>query len=147
MIFLAHRPSLDAYWRAIILFGRNSAAYRFALGFALLDCVQRQLTFVTLEDLAPAFTRTLIEHLKSNGRQGTAASSRFLTACRKFISGEMSEADLHAQTVRLAFVNVIDAFHVVNQGDIDRRFFVDERKTRGGIVLALIEKRANLNRC
>jgi 5-methylcytosine-specific restriction endonuclease McrA len=38
-------------------------------------------------------------------------------------------------TVRLGFVNVIDAFHVVNQGDTPVRFFNDDRKTRGGITL------------
>ena len=38
-------------------------------------------------------------------------------------------------TVRLGFVNVIDAFHVVNQGDTPVRFFNDDRKSRGGITL------------
>ena len=38
----AHQPSLDAYWRAIILFGRHPAAYKFALGSTLQQCVQRQ---------------------------------------------------------------------------------------------------------
>ena len=38
-------------------------------------------------------------------------------------------------TARLGFVNVIDAFHVVNQGDTPVRFFIDDRKTRGGITL------------
>jgi 5-methylcytosine-specific restriction endonuclease McrA len=38
-------------------------------------------------------------------------------------------------TVRLGFLNVIDAFHIVNQGDTPVRFFNDERKTRGGITL------------
>jgi hypothetical protein len=30
---------------------------------------------------------------------------------------------------------VIDAFHVVNRAPIPERFFVDERKTRDGIVI------------
>jgi len=38
-------------------------------------------------------------------------------------------------TVRRGFVNVIDAFHVVNQGDTPVRFFNDDRKARGGITL------------
>jgi hypothetical protein len=32
-------PSLDNYWRAIILFGRNVASYKFALGKSLLEMV------------------------------------------------------------------------------------------------------------
>jgi hypothetical protein len=35
--------------------------------------------------------------------------------------------------VQLGFVNVIEAFHVVNQSPIPRQFFLDERKTGGGI--------------
>jgi hypothetical protein len=134
-LFVASQPSLDAYWRAIILFGRNSAAYKFALGQALLGCVQRQQTFVTLEDLAPAFARAVTDHLKANDRQGTSGSSRFLTVCRDFNAGKLTESELHTHTVKLGFVNVIDAFHVVNQGEVEKRFFVDERKTRGGITL------------
>ena len=37
--------------------------------------------------------------------------------------------------MRLGFVNVIDALHVVNQGDTPVRFFNDDRKARGGITL------------
>ena len=135
MTFLAHQPSLDAYWRAIILFGRNSAAYKFALGSALLECVRRQQTFVKLEDLAPRFAKAVTDHLKGSDRQGTSTSSRFLTACRQFNEKKITETDLQAATVKFGFANVIDAFHVVNQGEIEKRFFVDERKTRGGIVL------------
>src|SRR4030095_3016186 len=34
--FTEVRPTLDNYWRAIILFGRNVASYKFALGKSLL---------------------------------------------------------------------------------------------------------------
>lgn len=34
--FQQEYPSLDSYWRAVILFGRNVATYKFALGKALL---------------------------------------------------------------------------------------------------------------
>jgi hypothetical protein len=35
----------------------------------------------------------------------------------------------------LGFNNVIDAFHIVNRGEIPIRFFIDERKAGGGIRL------------
>jgi hypothetical protein len=38
-----------------------------------------------------------------------------------------------SQTARLSSVNVIDAFHNVNQAEVRVRFIVDERATRGGI--------------
>jgi hypothetical protein len=39
------------------------------------------------------------------------------------------------QMAKLGFNNVIDAFHIVNRGEIPIRFFVDDRKSGGGIRL------------
>jgi hypothetical protein len=33
-------PSLDNYWRSIILFGQNVASYKFALAKSLFDTAQ-----------------------------------------------------------------------------------------------------------
>ena len=59
-------------------------------------------------------------------------SGRSRSAARRS-RGELSETQLIEQTVRLGFNNVIDAFNVVNRGEIPMRFFVDERRgsTRG----------------
>ena len=40
-VFERTAPSLNIYWRPIILFGRNVASYKFALGQSLLDLVSR----------------------------------------------------------------------------------------------------------
>jgi hypothetical protein len=40
--FIETRPSLDSCWRSIILFGRNVASYKFALGRSLLDLASEQ---------------------------------------------------------------------------------------------------------
>jgi hypothetical protein len=50
--FINIDPTLDAYWRAIILFGRNSASYKFALGKGLLEIAYAEKTFITLDELA-----------------------------------------------------------------------------------------------
>ena len=76
-IFTDTRPTLDNYWRAVILFGQNVASYKFALGQALLELTDREHTFITLEELAEPFSRHLIEHLKSGKKQITSKSSRF----------------------------------------------------------------------
>lgn len=47
--FMETAPSLESYWRAIILFGRNVASYKFALAKSLLDI---QESSIALEDLA-----------------------------------------------------------------------------------------------
>ena len=133
--FVQANPTTDAYWRAIILFGKNSASYKFALGKTLLELARQEKTFVTLEELAEPYARHLVEHLRRMDRQGTSTSSKFLKSCRQFASGELSKDRLLERTARSGFVNVIEAFHNVNQSEIPTRFFSDERTTRGGIAL------------
>jgi hypothetical protein len=127
--FIKVKPSLDNYWRAIILFGRNVASYKFALGKSLLEAAQAGKSFVPLADLATPFARHVAEHLRRADKQATSGSSRFLETCRRFNRGELSEEALAEATVRLGFNNVIDAFHVVSNGDIPVRFFADERSS------------------
>ena len=133
--FIQTNPTADAYWRSVILFGKNSASYKFALGKSLLEVANQDKTFISLEDLAEPYALNLVDHLQKSDRQGTSPSSRFLEVCRKFSNGEIAKDELLAQTTRLGFANVIDAFHNVNQAEIPMRFFVDERGTRGGISL------------
>jgi hypothetical protein len=46
--FVETSPTSDAYWRSVILFGSNSASYKFALGKALLKIADQDKTFVSL---------------------------------------------------------------------------------------------------
>ena len=126
--FTETTPSLEDFWRSIILFGRNVASYKFALGKSLLELADQDGDQVPLDELAVPFARHLCEHLKLSDKQGTSAQSRFLDACRAYNRGELTETQLIEQTARLGFNNVIDAFHVVNQGDVPVRFFIDERR-------------------
>lgn len=50
--FIEQTPTLDSYWRSIILFGRNTASYKFAMAKSLLDLASKESNFVTLEELA-----------------------------------------------------------------------------------------------
>lgn len=122
-------------WRSIVLYGRNVASYKFALAKSLLELSQAEKEAVLLEDLAVPFARHLCEHLQLVDRQGTFASSRFLDACRYFNAGVISEDELRDSTTLLGFNNVIDAFHVVGSGDVETRFFIDERSSTGSIRL------------
>ena len=135
-VFEDTHPSLENYWRAVILFGRNVASYKFALGQTLLEFAGAGKTIVSLEELAEPFSRHLIAHLKESPKQTTSSSSRFLDACRKHAEGEISRDRLIGETVKLGFNNVIDAFHIVGGGDIPVRFYEDRRGDRsGGIEL------------
>jgi 5-methylcytosine-specific restriction endonuclease McrA len=134
MDFTANDPTLESYWRAIILFGRNSASYKFALAKSLIELSGRSGSdLITLEQLAEPFSRNLCEHLQLADKQGTRSSGKFLETCRQFNHEQVSKDVLMEQTTKLGFVNVIDAFHVVNNVDVPERFFIDERKQSKGI--------------
>lgn len=115
--------SLESQWRAIILFGKNSATYKFAFGKALLQLASEETNSVTLKDLAPIFVDSILQHLKQNDKQGTSTSSTFLNACRKYNKGEISYEELIDMTEKQGFVNVIDAFQNVNGGIIPNKFY------------------------
>jgi hypothetical protein len=135
MPFIEAHPTREDYWRSVILFGRNVASYKFALAKALLELAANDPNFIRLDELAIPFSRHVAEHLARVDKQATSSSSRFLEACRQFNCGGLDQDALVRQTVALGFQNVIDAFHVVNKESIPIRFFVDERKQRGGIVI------------
>ncbi len=127
-------PALENYWRAIILFGRNTASYKFALAKSLYD-VNPSSELIKLNELAYHFSKHLTEHLSHSEKQGTFTNSNFINYCLAFNRKEISEAELIEQTVRLGFQNVIDAFHNVHGSEVPHRFFIDERRENAGIRL------------
>ncbi len=133
--FYEIEPSLENLWRAIILFGRNVASYKFALAKALYDLGESEKTILTLDDLAVRYSAHICEHLKRNDKQGTSEKSTFLEACRSYNSERISHDELIRATVEHGFNNVIDAFHNVHGREVAARFFLDERKTNRGIRL------------
>lgn len=119
-----HRDlSLESQWRSIILFGKNTATYKFAFAKALLEVVSKEKTVVTLDDLAPTFVKSIVDHLKLHDKQGSFSSSTFLDSCRDYINGKITQSQLHDSTVKLGFVNVVDAFQNVNGQVVPARFY------------------------
>ena len=117
--------SLESQWRAIILFGKNSATYKFAFGKALLQLASKETNSVTLKDLSPLYVDSILQHLKQNDKQGNSSSSLFLNSCRKYNKNEITYDNLLDITEKHGFVNVIDAFQNVN-GDIVPNKFYDK---------------------
>jgi hypothetical protein len=126
--FTESTPTLENFWRSIILFGRNVASYKFALGKSLLELADQGSDEVSLAELAAPFAHQVCEHLKLSDKQSTSSRSQFLDTCRAYNREELSETELIERTAKLGFNNVIDAFHVVNQGEVPVRFFLDERR-------------------
>ena len=135
MEFFQVDPSLENYWRSIILFGRNVASYKFALAKSLYEMTAQTNELVTLEQLAEPFSRHLCNHLAHSPKQIISKSSKFISACSSFNDDVLSKDELISTTTRLGFANVIDAFHNVNNAEIEQRFFIDERKQSKGIRL------------
>jgi len=126
--FQINDPSLESQWRALILFGKNSATYKFAFAKSLLELVDKETTTISLSDLAEPFSRQITEHLKVNDKQGNSNSSKFLNSCREFNEGKLSKEDLLSTTEKLGFVNVIDAFQNVSGGQIPDLFYEKDFK-------------------
>lgn len=97
-------------FRAIILYGQNTASYKFAFGQSLLELSKSGKNFVSLDELARPFSRHIIEHLKSGKRQTVTASSKFLYGCQLYIDGKIDEDELFDVTKKFGFKYVIDAF-------------------------------------
>ena len=121
--FQINDPSLESQWRALILFGRNSATYKFAFAKSLLELIKNETTSISISELAIPFARNITEHLKESDKQGNSNSSKFLDYCREFNSGVISESELFSHTERLGFVNVVDAFQNINGGQIPDIFY------------------------
>jgi 5-methylcytosine-specific restriction endonuclease McrA len=133
--FFENDPTLQSYWRSIVLYGKNVASYKFALAKSLIDLKERSDDLIKLEDLAIPFSKHLCDHLKHNDKQITATKSKFLDTCRKFNSDQVDLDELIQTTKKIGFNNVIDAFHIVNGSAIPKNFYIDERKESGGIRL------------
>jgi hypothetical protein len=121
--FQINDPSLESQWRAIILFGKNSATYKFAFAKSLLGLIEKEKTNISLDELAIPFANSIVEHLKNSDKQGSAGSSKFLAGCRDFINEKISKEDLYNLTEKYGFVNVVNAFQNVNGGIIPDPFY------------------------
>jgi hypothetical protein len=62
--FQINDPSLESQWRAIILFGKNSATYKFAFAKSLLGLIEQEKAKISLDELAIPFANSIVEHLK-----------------------------------------------------------------------------------
>ena len=78
-------PTLENYWRGVILFGLNVASYKFALGKSLLDLSKRDSDFVSLQDLGERFSFHIAQHVKTHPKQSTRKDPvKFFELCKQF---------------------------------------------------------------
>ena len=132
--FLGNDPTLEDYWRSLILFGRNVACYKLALGKSLLELAPQEKTVITLDELAEPYSRYVVEHLKQcdTQSQSTKTPYPFLEACRQFRDHEITNERLIEITAREGFKVVLNKFHNLSFGESPIKFY---EKTKGGIIL------------
>ena len=128
-------PSLESYWRSLILFGRNTATYKFALAESLFDFAHEGITRVGLDELAVPFSEHTCKHLEVASRQSTGNPGPFLEACSLYNDGKISHDKLIDTTSSEAFKYVLDRFHAVGGQDIPVTFY---EKTGTGAKRELI---------
>ena len=125
--------TIETHWRSIVLLGKNTASYKFALAKTLLE-YPRHHSLIRIDELALPFALNICEHLKLSNKQHTGSTNSFLDECRKFNLKEISENDLREASIKNGFTYVIDAFHNV-VGGVSPKFFDDNRKNDNGIIL------------
>lgn len=134
--FLQVQPTTENRWRALVLLGRNTASYKFALANALLAVDRQPGDLIKLEELALPFALALSRHMQLSPKQGATNLNRAMReACEGYNAGTTSEDELQGVTTRHGFGDVIDAFHVLGGTPIEQQFFIDERREAKGIRL------------
>lgn len=129
--FIPTNPSVEDCWRGIILYGQNSASYKFALAESLLQLNPQAGQLVKLEDLAPVFGKAIAAHISHSPKQGTRPG-KFLQSVQSYNTDGNLDALVKA-AVAGGFQDVIDAFHNIGTSSVLHKFFIDERKANKGI--------------
>jgi hypothetical protein len=122
------------YWRAVILYGLNTATYKIGLAECLANFVRDGQTSVPLRSLATAFLDRYQERLRG-GKPQLVTPGR-LTAMERIVAlhqhGRLDREQAIETVARDAFGDVIPRFHVVNGAPLPVRFYDD---TTDGLVL------------
>ena len=129
--FIPQNPTVEDCWRGIILYGQNSASYKFALAESLIQLNPKSGELIKLEDLAPVFSKSIALHISHSPKQGTRPG-KFLQSVENYNSDANLDALVKA-TVANGFQDVIDAFHNIGSTSVLHKFFIDERKANKGI--------------
>lgn len=121
--FLHYDESLESQFRAIFLFGRNEATYKFALAKSILELSAGKKSFISLQELSPIFTKHMLEHSNSGKIQTKSKSSRYIQALQLYNQQQITYDQLMHITEHNAFASVIDAFHRIPNNDSNKHFF------------------------
>ncbi len=121
-------------WRAIVLFGRNTATYKIALAHCLARFVEAGATDVSMPELAEVFFDLYAERLTA-GRPQLAHAGRLTVMERVVALYRLGRLDRDAAIERVAaeaFDDVLPRFHTLYRGTSGAPFY---EATPAGLTL------------
>lgn len=115
--FKSEDPNVDTIWRSIILFGKNTASYKFSLAKSLLQLAEKGHSRVTFNDLATVYAPYLISHIEEGMSQDTRSTdSKLIKTYKQYLDQEIDFDQIVDFTSKNAFNDVIPRFHTVGAG-------------------------------
>lgn len=113
------------YWRAVILYGANSATYKLALATVLIDLAREGLSEISKQDLARHFFHAYRERVAGGQPQQSIPGRRTLLerVAEEHKTGLLTEAQAVDRVARQGFNDVIPRFHTVNGAPIPLAFY------------------------
>lgn len=113
------------FWRAIILYGLNTATYKMALGQCLADLVRQGRTQISLDNLALEF-HALYKKRLENGKPQLVTPGRQSVMEQVVELSNLGQTDEEAIITRVKaqpFAEVIPRFHTVNGQALAVKFY------------------------
>ena len=120
--------SPEDHWKAVTLYGLNTATYKIALAKSLLTFCQRGLSQVSWDELSSQFFNEYLIRLRSESPMPQMGQPGRQTAMERIISayevGAIDKGEAIIRVGRDAFRDVILRFHNVgSHGDLSEGMF------------------------
>ncbi len=135
--FLTDHNTVQNTFRTLVLFGKNTATYKFAFCHALLK--QKSQDAIRYDDLRDDFVTEFINHYEHNPHQFYQGATKFTQAIDGYLKSDRSSPDwtgLIDVAEQSIYNNVFDAFQNVGNGTIDTPYLLFEHdKKNKNLVL------------
>lgn len=112
----SHTPTELTNTHAILVFGRNSATYKFALLKTLMSMEPKST--VSYSDIGQPFLEFLVEHYKYCPHQHNRKATQLSDAINDHLNDELDWDRLFNVAEKSIYNNVFDAFHRIGQGEL-----------------------------
>lgn len=121
-------------WRMLTLYGLNTSTYKIALAECLNDFVLHNKSDISLETLAKSFFDIYQKRISNNMPQlnHETRSTKMEQIVTRYNAGLVDYNEAINYVKQNAFVDVVPRFHVLNQTEIDTKFY---ERTSNGLIL------------